>query len=77
MTKILVIDDDIELCALIRRLALNENIDADCCHSGKECLEKLNNSEYRLIILDVMLPGMNGFEVLEQIRKISSIPVYL
>lgn len=77
MKKILVIDDDIELCALIRRLVLKENIDADCCYSGKEGLENLNHSEYQLIILDIMLPGMNGFEVLEDIRKISSVPVLM
>lgn len=70
MNKVLVIDDDKELCALIKRSVLTENIEADCCNSGKEGLEKLREKDYQLVVLDVMMPGMDGFETLEQIRKL-------
>ena len=69
MNKVLVIDDDKELCALIKRSVLTENIEADCCNSGKEGLEKLREKDYQLVVLDVMMPGMDGFETLEQISK--------
>ena len=69
MNKILIIDDDRELCALLKRSILSENIEADCCSTGKEGLRKLKEKEYQLVILDVMMPGMDGFETLEEIRK--------
>lgn len=77
MNKILVIDDDKELCALIRHSVLQENIEADCCYSGKSGLSKLKENEYQLVILDVMMPGMDGFETLAQIRAESSLPILM
>lgn len=59
MNKVLVIDDDKELCALIKRSVLTENIEADCCNSGKEGLEKLREKDYQLVVLDVMMPGIS------------------
>lgn len=77
MNKILIIDDDKELCALIKQSVLIENIEADYCHSGKEGLIRLKENEYQLVILDVMMPGMDGFETLEQIREESRLPVLM
>ncbi|MDE7427919.1 MAG: response regulator transcription factor [Lachnospiraceae bacterium] len=77
MNKILIIDDDKELCALIKQSVLIENIEADYCQSGKEGLIKLKENEYQLVILDVMMPGMDGFETLEQIREESRLPVLM
>lgn len=77
MNHILVIDDDKELCALLRRSVLSENIEADCCNTGKEGLEKIKEKEYQLVILDVMMPGMDGFETLEKIRAKSSLPILM
>ena len=77
MNRILVIDDDRELCTLIRRTVSQENIAADCCHSGRAGLEKLKENEYQLVILDVMMPGFDGFETLAQIRKESGVPVLM
>lgn len=77
MNRILVIDDDRELCALICRSVLREEIEADCCYSGRTGLEKLKENDYQLVILDVMMPGFDGFETLEQIRKESSVPVLM
>lgn len=77
MNQILVIDDDKELCALIKRSVLVENIEADCCYSGLTGLEQLKKKPYQLVILDVMMPGSDGFETLEQIRKESNLPVLM
>lgn len=77
MNRILVIDDDKELCALIKKSILTENIEADCCNNGKDGLEKLKEKEYHLVILDVMMPGMDGFETLELIRKESRLPILM
>ena len=64
MNKVQIIDDDKELCALIKRSVLSEDIEADFCNTGKEGLQKLKEKEYQLVILDVMMPGMDGFETL-------------
>ena len=70
MNKVLIIDDDKELCALIKRSVLSEDIEADFCNTGKEGLQKLKEREYQLVILD-------GFETLEEIRKESSLPILM
>ena len=75
--KILVIDDDRELCALIRQSVLPERIEADVSYSGKSGLQKLREQAYQLVILDVMMPGVDGFETLEMIRKESSLPILM
>ncbi len=77
MNKILIIDDDRELCALIKRSVQSENIEADFCTAGKEGLQKLKEQEYQLVVLDVMMPGMDGFETLEEIRKENSLPILM
>ncbi|MDE7327270.1 MAG: response regulator transcription factor [Lachnospiraceae bacterium] len=75
--RILIIDDDRELCALIRQSVLPEQIEADCCYSGKSGLLKLKEKNYQLVILDVMMPGFDGFETLEMIRKESRLPILM
>ncbi len=77
MNRILIIDDDKELCGLIKKSVIQEEIEADCCYSGKSGLIKLREVEYQLVILDVMMPGYDGFETLEQIRKESRLPVLM
>lgn len=77
MNSILIIDDDRELCSLIKQSVLSENIAADFCNTGKEGLTKLKEKQYQLVILDIMMPGMDGFETLEQIRKENSLPILM
>lgn len=77
MNKILIIDDDKELCSLIKRSVLPANIESDVCNTGKDGLRKLAENEYQLVILDVMMPGMDGFETLVEIRKTSSLPILM
>ena len=77
MNNILIIDDDKELCTLIKRSVLSEDIEADFCITGKEGLKQLKEKTYQLVILDVMMPGMDGFETLEQIRTESSLPILM
>lgn len=77
MNNVLIIDDDKELCALIKRSVLSENIEADCCNTGREGLEKIKEKEYQLVILDVMMPGIDGFETLEKIRVENSLPILM
>lgn len=77
MNRILVIDDDRELCGLVAQEVLREGIEADCCHCGRSGLGKLGEREYQLVILDIMMPGMDGFETLQKIREKSSLPILM
>ena len=74
---ILVIDDDKELCALIRKSLVNESIKVEYCYSGAEGLAMLEKNTYQLILLDVMMPGMDGFQTMERIREKSSVPILM
>src|SRR5450432_4892475 len=77
MERILVIDDDVELCQLVGEYLRAEGFAIDCAHDGESGLKKSAAGEYLLVVLDVMLPGINGFEVLRRIRATSRLPVLL
>jgi len=77
MERILVIDDDVELCALVAEYLAGEGVQAECIHEGDLGLQRAVKGEHILIVLEVMLPGMNGFEVLKRLRATSRMPVLL
>lgn len=77
MERILVIDDDVELCHLVGEYLQAEGLSVDSVHDGEAGLKRAIEGEYLLIVLDVMLPGINGFEVLRRIRAVSRRPVLL
>ncbi len=77
MTQILIIDDDTELCDLLVQYLDSEGFKTSCCHDGKSGAKQALNQNYQVIILDVMLPKMNGFEVLKSIREHSQTPVLM
>ena len=77
MDRVLIIDDDRELCALVQRALVAAGGDADCCHSGQSGLLHMEGRDYQLVILDVMMPGFDGFDTLEKIRARSCVPVLM
>ena len=75
--KILIIDDDIELCALVERYLETEGYVVTTKHNGVDGLTEGLTTSYQLVVLDVMLPQKNGFDVLADLRKTSSVPVLM
>jgi two-component system, OmpR family, response regulator CpxR len=75
--RILVIDDDVELCSLVGEYLEPEGFQIESVHDGDRGLERALTGDHLLVVLDVMLPGMGGFDVLRQLRKSSRIPVLL
>src|SRR5580765_6484218 len=77
MDKILIIDDDEELCELVSEYLTVEGFEIACVNDGQTGLEKALSGEYDMAILDVMLPKMNGFDVLRSLREESKLPVIM
>jgi two-component system response regulator CpxR len=77
MDHVLVVDDDVELCGLVQEYLTAEGFSLKADHDGEQGLQQALSNEYALVVLDVMLPGINGFEVLRRIRSVSKIPVLL
>ncbi|MGE4560695.1 MAG: response regulator [Desulfobulbus sp.] len=75
--KILIIDDDIELCDLLTAYLEQEGFDVAALHEAREGLHAALSGEYAFLILDVMLPGFTGFDLLRQLRRTSSMPVIM
>ena len=74
---LLVVDDDRKLCALIRDYLEPMGWAVSMRHTGTEGLAAALDGEYEAVILDVMMPGMDGFEVLRELRKTSNVPVLM
>jgi two-component system response regulator CpxR len=77
MDRILIIDDDFELCSLVSEYLAPEGFRVESVHDGETGLQRALNGNYLLVVLDVMLPGMSGFDVLRRIRATSRVPVLL
>ena len=77
MDHILIVDDDVELCGLVQEYLASEGFTAKAVHDGENGLHQAMTGEHVLVVLDVMLPGINGFEVLRRLRSVSKIPVLL
>lgn len=77
MSRILIVDDDLDLCELLAKYLCHESFEFEMVHNGEEGLNRARSESYALIILDVMLPGMSGFEVLRQLHTQSPTPVLM
>lgn len=77
MRHILLIDDDVELCELLAAFFSGEGFDFSAVHDGPSGITEALSGNYSVVILDVMLPGCNGFDVLREIRTRSRVPVLM
>lgn len=74
---VLVVDDDVNICELERIYLEKENFQVTVCHDGKKAVELFKEKAPDIVILDIMLPGMDGWEVCREIRKLSAIPIIM
>ena len=77
MTKILVVDDEKNICELLGLYLRKDNYEVDFAYDGNMALEKFKTFEPDMVLLDIMLPGMDGWEVCREIRKTSSVPIIM
>jgi two-component system response regulator CpxR len=77
MNRVLIVDDDVQLCRLLEERLSTEGFTIEAVHDGPRGLEKALSMEYALVVLDLMLPGMGGLDVLRRLRKHSPVPVLI
>ena len=77
VSKILLIDDDRELCDLVAEYLTPEGFDIHSVHDGETGLRRALSGDYGFVVLDVMLPGLGGFEILRRLRAESNVPVLM
>ena len=75
--KVLVVDDEKLIVKGIRFSLEQDDMEVDCAYDGEEALEMIKAREYDIILLDVMLPKLTGFEVCQQVREFSSVPIVM
>ena len=77
MIQVLLIDDDQELCNLQRDYLTSEGFAVTVCHNGEQGLETALRGEFDILLLDQMLPGLSGSELLRRLRQHSALPVLM
>lgn len=75
--KVLVVDDEKLIVKGIRFSLEQDGMEVDCAYDGEEALNYAKEKEYDIVLLDIMLPKLNGFEVCQQIREFSSMPIVM
>lgn len=75
--KVLVVDDEKLIVKGIRFSLEQDGMEVDCAYDGQEALDYATNNQYDIILLDIMLPKMNGFEVCQHIREFSDVPIIM
>jgi two-component system response regulator CpxR len=77
MDRVLLVDDDVQLCKLLAERLASEGYTMETVHDGLRGLERALSMEYALVVLDLMLPGMGGLDVLRRLRRVSPVPVLI
>ncbi|WP_050607286.1 response regulator transcription factor [Clostridium niameyense] len=73
--KILIVDDDKPIVEFLNIFLTKEGYEVETAYNGREALEKINNEKFNLILMDIMMPKMDGFEAIKKIREIMDIPI--
>jgi two-component system OmpR family response regulator len=76
-TKLLVVDDDVNICELIRLYFEKEGYEVHTVYNGKRAIEVFSELSPSMVVLDIMLPGADGWQVCREIRKVSNIPIIM
>lgn len=77
MNKILFVEDDIEISTMLKNFLITENFEVVTAFDGESACKKFFSDNFSLVLLDLMIPKMNGFEVMNKIRKNSTVPIII
>ena len=71
MKRILVVDDEIELCNVFKEFLVLKGYEVDVAHNGKSAINKVKEMRPHIVLLDIIMPGMNGIDILKEIKRIN------
>lgn len=75
--KVLVVDDERMIVKGLRFSLMQEGYEVECAYDGEEAVNMIQENQYDIVLLDVMLPKLSGFEVLQQVREFSEVPIIM
>ena len=75
--KVLVVDDEKSIVKGLKFSLMQDDMEVDCAYDGEEALAYARQKEYDVVLLDIMLPKLNGYEVCQQIREFSDVPIIM
>lgn len=75
--SILAVDDDVNICELVRLYLEKDGFSVTCAHDGEAALQRFKSGKFDLIVLDLMLPGLDGMDVCREIRRTSAVPIIM
>ena len=77
MSKILIVDDEVDIYNLIKRYAEREGYETECASDGSMAIEMCKTNDFDIIVMDVMMPDVDGYTACKEIKKIKDIPVIM
>ena len=77
MAKLLIVDDEVNICTLIKKYASHEGHQCDFAFNGEEAVQRCEENSYDVVIMDVMMPVMDGYAATEEIRRFSPVPIIM
>lgn len=77
MAKILIVDDELNIRELVKKYANYEQFESDTASNGIEAIEMVKHNTYDLIVMDIMMPELDGFSAVKEIRKTSDVPIIM
>ena len=77
MAKLLIVDDEVNICTLIQKYASHEGHQCDFAFNGEEAVTRCEENSYDVVVMDVMMPIMDGYAATEEIRRFSSVPIIM
>lgn len=77
MAKVLVVDDEKMIVKGLRFSLLQDGHEVECAYDGEEAVNMIRDGQFDIVLLDVMLPKLSGFEVLQQVREFSDVPIIM
>lgn len=77
MSNILLVDDDVEFCEMLKQYLEREGFVINTVHDGEQAVNEVRKGGYEIVVMDVMMPKMNGFDALRELRRDSQVPVLM
>ena len=77
MYNVLIADDNLQIVSILKEYCKKNNFNVTLAHDGEETLEKIRNNKFDIVLLDIMMPKKNGFDVCKEIRTFSNVPIIM